>query len=222
MSRRPTAGFPPVDTTLPSAQFRTIVSFLLFVHLFMLGVGVLCASDAMPASRLVLALRDLVPGVRQYVQLLWMDRLPLVHLTHAEPIDTHHAFVAELDSPDGSTATLVVPDGGVRPGIRQGRYEQLARYAGRYVGNDAIESVLAQSVAARLLGETGASGGSLKLRRHFLQSMEAMQSPLETDRDPFSAGKYNVLYEADLLLRGRQLYLQKKEAAGDTAPAAAD
>ena len=217
-----TAAGVPADAALPSEGVRTLVSFLLFVHLFALMVAV--ASNAGPVSAMRRALREAKPLIA-YLQLLHMDLAYNFHLTHATEWDTDHFLEIERDwkgQPDANAARLKLPEPGGLPGIRAQRYHNLARNLAGLVGQDEAESILPYAISRGLLAQHGITGGRhrFRCRRHFLLEMREAALIDPADRDPFHSRRYGNVYEADLKFVGGQLLINKVAGAAETAPAA--
>ena len=145
---------------------RGIVSLLLFIHLFCIGVGML--SNELP-SMLEDALRRRVPGLRPYLQTLLMDfsyAFTYTSLPGDTPSPDSHCWIdVELNVP-GSTTPLVktFPPEGIRSRQRLRRYERLAYHAVNWVGNNDWESTFPRNIARQLVAETGATGGKISVR----------------------------------------------------------
>lgn len=192
---------------------RTVASFLLFLHLFALGVAVVSNELSSP---LEMGLRN-TPGVVPYLKTLSMDLSYAFNFTFGYSGDSVEAMqdtaywaVANLKLPDGSEKSVTMPEPGTEPRQRFRRYERLVQRAGGSLGTPSIESVLPQAIAARWVKETGAVGGTIRLVRRDLPS-EPYQLP----------SNERTLYEARLLVSGGNVQLFKIESASDSAPAAA-
>ena len=211
----------PADSELPSEGRRTVISFLLFVHLFALGVAI--ASNAAPVSPLRRQLRE-VPFIRPYLQLLYMDLGYNFHLTYSEEYDTDHFFELELSRKNTSgpeTTKIVLPPSGLRPPIRRGRYHNLALNAARLEGDDQFESLLPKAIAKRLLAEAHVTEGNhrIRCRRHYLLTRAMVGSTDPEVRDPFALERYATVYEADVFFDDQgELQIVKTASATETAP----
>lgn len=204
-----TAGGSP-----PGEVARGVISLLLVIHLFMLGVGIL--SNRVP-SQLESDLRT-VP--RPYLQLLCMDLSYSFHLMHLTPEDTDHFFGVNLKLKDGAEKAIDIPSRGLWPPIRFRRYERLAGTAAALDGNNALEALIPQAVATRLVHENDAVGGVISCQQHLLQDMRAPTSSNDRDRDPYSDIYYQTASESRILNVGGKIQLLKIEAAREAAPAA--
>lgn len=197
---------------------RATVSFLIFLHLFALLVAVL--SNWNP-STLAVRLREKVPLVKPYLQLLAMDQsyLPSYALTFAMPEDTDMAVEVELNLPDGSQQTYALPSSDLWPRTRWLHEARLAATTGDLTGEAFrnMESLLPQAIAAHFVAKYGAKGGTIRCLRHFLLEIENAGSI-----DPYDASRYSKVYEARILVRGDKVQLMKMEAAAEVAPAAAE
>lgn len=219
----------PVETAagsqpqLPSQTMRTILSLLLVLHLFALLVA-LVSNDWV--SVLTGRLRS-VPGVRPYLQLLFMDLSYRYGLTSADRLDVDFQLEADMTLEDGSKKTVVFPEQGVWPKERYRRYERLVHAIAERTadGNDpAGTALIVQSVAARLFSEQGARKGRatphrIRCRGHSLQAPGDVQAGDRHQQDPFDPRYYWTAYEATAWwLPDGEVELLPTEGAGDTAP----
>jgi len=209
------------STAVPPEGLRTLLSFLLFLHLFALSVAV--AANARPVSRLRNALLQ-IPGIRSYLDLLNMDLAYNFHLTHATELDTDHFVEIELDwhgQSDPTARRLTLPEPGMRPGMRARRFRNLARVMATVVGEDDVESLLPYAVARGLLASHGIEQGHhrFRCRRHFLLQMDDVRSIDPAIHDPFQPNRYGTAYQADLIVSRGALSMIKAAAAAETAPA---
>ncbi|HQU45336.1 MAG TPA: hypothetical protein PK867_21145 [Pirellulales bacterium] len=208
------------DASLPAEWKRTLVSFLIFLHLFALGVAVLSNWNPSP---LALRLRR-VPLVKPYLEYLALDQsyVPLYGLTFGMTEDADVVAEIDLNLADGSKQSFTLPAAGLAPRQRWRRDARLVETAADMTGDDFrnVESLLPQAIASHFVAEHGAKGGTIRLRRHALQSMEAMSSSNPKERDPFDPSHYSQVYEARILVSGGQVQLLKSEAAAEVAPAA--
>lgn len=193
-----------------SEGLKTAVTFLLFLHLFALLVGV-SSNDS--ASQLELGLRK-TPLVVPYLQTLMMDLSYSFNLTFG-PSDTDVSdaetwIEAELNTSKGSE-TVTLPPADMKSRQRLRHFESLARAAAAAVGTPNRESLVPAAVAQNLVSRYGASGGTIRIKRKTLPN-----EPFA----PFTPAE-RTLYEAQiLLLGGGRVDLLKVEAAGESAPAA--
>jgi hypothetical protein len=199
---------------------RTLISFLLFLHLFALGVAV--ASNAGPVSPLRRALRR-APFVRPYLQWLQMDLAYNYHLTFGSELDCDHFVEIELDwkgRSDPRATTLALPEQSMWPRERVKRYHNLTLSMASFEGQSAVESLLPHAVSRRLLAERGITSGAhrFRLRRHMLLPMQDAASTSPAIRDPFGARRYQTALEYDLAFARGELLVSKAAEARETAP----
>jgi hypothetical protein len=221
---KPSDTPPPEGEPLPSQGVRTIVSFLIFVHLFALAVCVLSTPRDGMSSSLQRQLRN-ARFLTAYMQWLWMDNAYDYFHTYGdlEVVDrfgTDHQFEIELKMPDGSARNIAFPEAGLFPRQRRQRLRQLANSAALTVGQPG-ESLLPAALLEHALRATGADSGTLRLRQHRLQTMEQRGSADKTVRDPYDDRYYRTAYTGYGRLIDGQLVYQKLESAVDSAPAAA-
>lgn len=216
------SGRSSTDETAPALSpewLRTTASFLLFLHLFALTVAVL--ANWYP-SALAVQLRARVPLLAPYLEFLDIDQAyaPLYGLTYDTPEDTDQRIEVEVKLSDGTQRHFVLPRPGVWPHQRYRREQRLAEVAADLVGENtkSLESFLPQAIAAHYVAETEADGarvigGTIRCRRQFVQSMEALNS--ENPAPP----EITDLYQAQILIVGGRVQLLKSEAAAEVAPA---
>ena len=199
----------PNSPALPSQNVRTLLSFLLFLHLFALAVAV--TSNDQP-SQLELGLRK-TPLVRPYLQLLSMDLAYTYNLTFGVGDnlvnDAELWIQVQLNTPSGPQE-VILPVTGRQPRQRFRRAESLVRTAASLIGQTDRESILPAAIAASLVHRYGATGGSLRIVRRELPLNAFMTAP-RTER---------TMYEARMIVAGGQVELFKSEAASESAPAA--
>lgn len=207
----------------PNQAVRTIVSFLLFLHFFALGVAIL--SNWSPSS-LATRLRG-VPGVRPYLQ--WLDQdqayIGLYNLHDGMSEDTDAAVEVDLTLDNGAQRKFVLPAPGLRPHQRFRHFSRLAEVAADLAPNQDLQSIVPQAIAKHYVAEVQAeghkvSGGMVRVKHWLLQPMEAIGSSNPAERDPHSAVYDRKLYEARIKLLGGKVSLLKVEEARDVAPAA--
>lgn len=214
---------------MPGAAARTVVTFLLFLHLCALGIGV--ASRNASPSPLAFQLRA-VPGVRPYLQILAMDlsyqyqisyyqpaRSGPPALLEAAPEDTDHFFELELGQGEGAPLTVRLPPRGMQPPLRRKRYQRLAVNTALLVEDDTLSGLIPRAVAARLVHETGADSGRIACRRVYPRPMDAWESNNPQDIDPYANAYLRTVVEYDLIVQPGQVEVLKREAAQDVAPA---
>ena len=224
----PAASASAQPAGMPGEIVRTVVNFLLFLHFFALGVAVFSNWSPSPLAR---GLRK-TPGVLPYLQALDMDLsyIGLYNLHDGMPEDTDAFVELDLKFKDGSDEHLVYPDSKLWPRERRRHFARLAEVAGDLSAgqeaNQDLQSIVPQAIAAHAIAEAQARGkkfrsGTIRIRRLLLQPMEAIESSLPAERDPYSDTYFRKLYEARIVFAGGKVQLLKVEEARDVAPAAA-
>lgn len=210
----PPATPPAPAPAVPSDTVRSVVSFLLFLHLFAIGVAVLSrASSGIPAP-LEARLRQ-VPGVEPYIALTGLDWSYTYSLMHNRMLpgrpDWDHRIEVDLQLADGKRETFVFPDRAQMAGAQRHRYERLVSNAVNSLESPTMESRIPEGIARGLVAERKATGGTLRIR--------GKNAP-ERDFDPFPA-EYPAahMYEARILVSGGNVSLFKIDSATDSAPA---
>jgi len=217
----------PPAAQWPSQGVRTVVSLLLFVHLFALAIAMTSRATTVetefgPAgSELLSRMRD-VPFLMRYLQFLELDESYNNAWTQGGPLDSDHAIevVLEFKDPRADQLTIRIPADRLWPPLREERYRSLALTAAALVGNSQRENILPQAIAEKLVGEHGATGGTIRIRRHFPQSPQEAASLDDAVADPNSDRYYETVYEARILVNDGDVSLLKSESPGTAAPAA--
>jgi hypothetical protein len=213
---------PVEDQPLPGTGVRTLLSFLLFLHLFALFVACVSNSAASPLQRRL----RYVPAA--YLQLLNMDLSYGFHLTQAELSDVDYVIEMELETAGGKK-TVRLPPSELGPPIRYRRYERLGWLMADRVafadttGDASMESLLPQAIAARLFLENDARRGTLRCMAHRLQSMDDAASTDPKIRNPFHPSYYFPVYTATVWLDDQdRVQISKLTTGVDVAPAATE
>ena len=204
----------PGEAKLPDPAVRSVVSLLLFAHLFMLVVAL---SSYMSPSELQ---QRLVRVVSPYVRTLnfdlahpyyWSARL---HWTLETRSDVDYSILVDVKRPDGPVETVLMPPADLWPHQRYLRYQAVANVAGTLAESQApSESELPKSITASILAERGATKGTVRCQAHFLPSLENMQGgPKAGER------LTSTIYEADVILIRGAVELLKKSSAAEVAP----
>ncbi len=229
----------PVEDTLPSQGVRTIITFLLFVHLFSLGVALTLSSSSAPFAQ---KLRR-IPGM--YLQLLYMDlefdsgtrfgppgpmsddvtnmpkaRRGMYHLTRGEQYDVGY-FIEFQYERDGKKETARLPEMGTWPGERFRRDLTLAWEAGRLVGEDPGESMLPEALGRHFLTAYNIPDGqrcTLVIRRLTLRSDEDAVSSDPARSNPWDESKFQEAYKALVWRDNGKTRLIKPSSAMESSP----
>lgn len=197
----------------PSDAVRSVVSFLLFLHLFALAIGILSRTNPSYPAPLEARLRE-VPGVLPYIALLgfdWPYTFVLFGPYHTGEPDFDFRFDIELKLPDGSTKTVVLPDRETMKGEQRHRYEQLVNRAVMLLPSNGVESRIPEGIARELVTAYGATGGTIRIRGKTLPMEEFQAIPAHYPENP--------MYEAKIIVAGSDVSLFKIDSATDSAPA---
>ncbi len=224
--------------SLPSQEVRTVLSLLIFLHLFSLSVAVLgygnsaqfheqflgrrlldVLSPYLDTLNFNLAHRYRVEGSREQP----IDPIARYYLTRGMHTDIDFGVEITANRQDGGATTVTVPPEGAW-GEQRRRYQALANAIGTLAGNDGTaggdtaELILPKAVAGGALAELGASRGTIRCRGHLLLSPAAVASSTAGENDPFDARYYENVFDAQVLASGGRVDLLKTAAAGEVAP----
>ncbi|MBL9090870.1 MAG: hypothetical protein JNL96_06575 [Planctomycetaceae bacterium] len=234
MSSAVTPNTPPPRVASPAV--RSIITYLLFVHFFFLAVGVKSRTNS---SGLEQDLRNKVPGLKAYLQLLAMDLSYMIHLTYYDPTpqsaypltDTDFYVEADVPQPDGSTKQFRFPASGDK-GLSFQRLERLAHSTGIEALNDnESAAVLGEGIARRLIVEANAVDQvrdkpmRVRVRRRLLPNLMLppeelrLSGVLDTDRN--APSYFETVYEYDAVLTSDNKVAVVKIGAASNAAGAA-
>ena len=112
---------------------RTVISLLLFVHLFAIGLafwGNFDGAEFDPKPGLIPRMQAVV---RPYLYPLWLDRPFQYHLTFGAPLDFNHFLEVAITSsqPASEPSVLQLPDADAGPSLAANRYRRLAWHVAR-------------------------------------------------------------------------------------------
>ncbi len=198
-------------------ETRSLVSLLIFAHLFALFVGVTTYTRP---SDLQLRLHGLfAPYLRNLHFTAHQVSYPVAryYLTHALPTDVDFTCQVDFDGPEGVRQEVTIPPSGLQPLIRARRYQAIANAAGTMADPDANEdlaSVLPKALAGAILKQHGATLGNIRLRAHYIPQIEDMGEVAAGRRAPPT----NDIYEAKVFVTGDSIELLKKANKLDVAP----
>jgi hypothetical protein len=216
--REPATQFPISDQPpASSSPVRTLISLLIFIHLFGVSLALLSYTAASPIEQRVL---EILP----YLKVLDIDpihtypSLARWHLTHSMPNDVDFSVEVTAVLSDGGTQTVTIPPPGLWPAQRLRRYQSLANVMGTLVENEDFESLLPKAIAGSILRQAGSKRGTIRIVAHDLPTMEDMTSSRPERRDPNNAAYRRRVYEAQVLVGKDSVNLLKTSAAGEVAP----
>lgn len=202
-----------------SAETRTWVSLLLFVHLFAVVVAV--TSYTRP-SILQERLHSLF---EPYLRNLHLTALPnsypfaRFHLTHAGATDVDFTIEIEAQRADGTTDVVALPPTPLQPLVRFRRYQALVNATGSLATGemgDAVISILPKTIAGSVLRHENADGGVIRIRSLGLPSFDDIGSLAAMAR----AARENVsdVYEAQVIVSPDSVELLRKATTLEIAP----
>lgn len=190
---------------------RTLVTFLLILHFFALGVAIL---SNISRSQLAARLRQ-IP--EPYFSILRMDLSYGFNFTYGptpnQVQDTEHWIEAELKLADGNEVKVELPPSGLASRQRLGRYESLARQvsAMEIDGAENIVSLVVAEIARRVVRETRATGGTIRVLEKNLP-----ERPYPEAWTPST----KTIYSAAIFVSDGEVEIQKIASAAESAPAA--
>lgn len=208
------APSPNLAETGPSDTVRSVVSFLLFLHLFAIGVAVLSRANSVTPAPLEARLRQ-VPGIEPYIALTGLD-WPYTYFLMLNPLRNERPtwdlqIEVNLQKADGTSETLTFPDLQHMRGPRQHRYERLVSAATEMLQASSMESKIPEGIVRGLVKEKKATGGTIRIRGKTAPEREFEPFPSEHAPQP--------LYEARILVAGNNVSLFKLDSATESAPA---
>jgi hypothetical protein len=214
---------PRSRSTLPSSDddpashlseaARTLISLLLFVHLFSLGLVFFSNFEGGDWDSDLLRRMKIV--VRPYLFPLWLDRPYHYHLTYAEPLDFDHYIEVALTPKDSSEPqTVRLPDDDLAIGLRRQRFARLAWHFARRAELQTADELFPLTIGGGLLKQHDAARAQVRCFRKrplFLDEVRAGTSSEVPDER---------LYAADVffLPGNAEPQLNKIGEARDVAP----
>ncbi len=221
----------PAARTISDAA-RTTISFLLFVHLFALGVAILSNTSPLPEPGEA-ALPDLkrqlrqVPGIVPYLLALNMDYGYIggdryqgadYHLTHYTPWDLPYRIELTLNLPDGGgETTVVIPNETLQPRLRRLRYQMLASRTARLEGYDGPDVQIPYAVATHYVNLYKATGGRLRCLAEFERPMLDLNNVNPAVAQELPALPTNTVLDLYVLVANGKVSLLNAESARDAA-----
>jgi hypothetical protein len=146
---------------------RTVVSLLLFVHMF--GLGLVFFSNFEGGDWDSTLLDGMKKVVRPYMYPLWLDRPYHYHLTYGHELDFDHYIDVALVGHGSAEETIVrLPDDNLGVGPRRERYERLAWHFARRAAAtapDPLNELLPLAIGAGVLKQNDAKRAQVRLFR---------------------------------------------------------
>jgi hypothetical protein len=214
MPQKPNAAAPPADLEA-SATARSIISVLLFIHLFCLLVAL--ASNYLLSPLQIQLLNTLAP----YTQLMKLQPMAPYHLTDGTEISHDHVLEVEVTAGPQQGEVIRLPEGRIAGRPPRQRAQMLARTVGAtsYFRIEQNTAALAKAVGARVLN----AGGNVEvvvrcLRRQPQDRLFDATNPT-TPADPRAPAYLTAVYEARVWRdRYGQVQLLKIEERKVVAP----
>lgn len=215
---------------------KTTISFLLFVHLFALGVAILSNTSQKPPPNMLappdlkLRLRQ-VPGVVPYLQVLNMDygyaggdryQASDYQLTHDMPSDLAWRIELSLKLPDGSETQVTIPNDSLQPRLRRLRFQKLAVRAARLEGDDGPDAQIPLAVATHYVRRFGATGGRLRCTTEIERSMMELNDFNPASGRPLPPLETQTPLDFYVLVQNNAVSLLKAESGRDAAAPSTD
>lgn len=204
----------------PSQGLRSVVSLVLFIHLFCVFAAL--SSNYYPSD----LQREFLARLRIYTQLFNFDLFVPYNLTMAEPVDSNHRVEVLPTGADETDANawLALPDVGLKGGERRQRYERLGELMDTYIGQQREDplALVTASVGEHFLHQRQVTPKQIRCRRHSLVHPDLFTVPNpEPPRDPSASSEFSVVYAADAVVDDEAGTVQvvKKEAIGEVAGA---
>lgn len=143
---------------------RTLISLLLFVHMFALGLVFFSNFEGGDWDSVLLGRMKSV--VRPYLYPLWLDRPYHYHLTYGHELDFDHYIDVALVAPASSEESIVrLPDDSLGIGPRRERYERLAWHFARGLEAQPQAELLPLAIGGALVKQHDAARGQVRLFR---------------------------------------------------------
>jgi len=130
---QPVSPSPDDRTAHLSDGARTVISLLLFVHLFALTLAFLANYDGAELDQKPSLIPRMKSVVQPYLYALWLDRPLHYHLTYGDPLDfDHYLEVAITPKGTSNEATVLrLPGEDAGAGPQASRYRRLAWHVAR-------------------------------------------------------------------------------------------
>ncbi|MDA7979010.1 MAG: hypothetical protein MPJ50_09615 [Pirellulales bacterium] len=222
---------------LPTANVRTIVNLLLFMHLFSLAVVLLWQTNSSPASvqlhsipagylkplHLDVAFDDGHPGARNQLQAPALDlrhrersRRALLHFTHGGPLDDELTLEFSYRSEDSGTM-IFLPPPGTFSSLRRDRFQRLAWEIARAAYDPTAREALAGVLGQALLARFNVEQGELRVVRHRAQTTAQAKSRDSAVANPLDERYRETLIAFDIRTVGNAVTLSVIEQAVATS-----
>ncbi len=215
MTQKPSDPSPPVPEGAPDGNVRSIVSLLLFVHVFCLFVAL---SGNYYLSPLQIRLLN---ALGPYVQLFKLKPTAPYHLTDASELSDDHFIEVEVTAGAQQGEILRLPESAVRGNSAKRRFNLLAKTMGAtsYLGAEQNTAAFARAIGAHALNEGNNQEVVVRCRRYQPQPRQMDPAAAATPADPTAEAYLTTAYEARVWRdRSGQVQLLKIEEKKVVAP----
>ena len=214
------------DLQLPSEGVRSVITLLVFIHLFILFASAFASTQV--SSDLFRGLFN-APGFSQYMGLLHMGSYSF-HLTHDSDFDKDHNCEIVLDwrgdlaeDSDEFRALKKIElydEQGTFPPTRRRRFQRLAYFAAENTGDPVSESRLPLAIARHLLAEQKVDKGHhrFRLRQQDIRLPKFFLNEQPSPEDPYDESLYSNIYQADVTFFKGKARISKISQSRETAP----
>jgi len=204
---------------MPEEWIRTLLSLVIFIHLFCCGVA-MCANFGRSG------LQDrLLDVLAPYMQFVHQDLgYSQYYLTNGYPDSDAFLEFQPVDATGKNAGEVVrLPSTGLPGTLPYAREQQLAARMSQYaVGGDdmaAFLSEMARTVGAAALRQNGWSHLVIRVRRHLIQPISFAIATPPLPADPNDPRYFETAYEATVWFDDDgSVLINKKESAGESAP----
>lgn len=215
----PSAESDETSPGMPEEWVRSVLSLVIFIHLFCCGVA-MCANFGRSG------LEDrLLDVLAPYMQFVHQDLgYAQYQLTNGYPDSDAFLEFQPVDATGKNAGDLVrLPSSGLPGTLPYAREQQLAARMAQYAaaGDDgnAYLSEMARTVGASALRQHGWTHLLIRVRRHLTQPISFSIATPPLPADPNDPRYFETAYEATVWFdEDGSVLLNKKEAASETAP----
>lgn len=206
---------------VPPSSVRTVVSVVLFAHLFVVFVALYGGlSPGRDGDRnLKERLREVVAP---YSQPLNIDTTARFHLTHASGDDVDCRIEYLPKDGDANDATdWVVLEAGIRGSEQRQRYQRLAEILAGFGDrqSDDAAAVVVAALGEHLKSVRGDDIKQVRCFRHLLQERDEVDGTNEARRNPDDPSYFVEVYRAQLVrIGGGRIQARRVGTAGQESP----
>jgi hypothetical protein len=192
MTAKPHEPSPPLDEGYPNQTARSIISLLVFIHVFCLFVALTTNYYLSP-----LQIR-LVNQLAPYVQLFKIKPTAPYHLTDGSELSDDHFVEIEVTAGPQQGQVVRLPDSRVGGNLAERRVEFLARTMGAtvYLGSEPNAAAMSKALGARVLAQGNNEEVVVRCRRYEPQARIYDTTVATNVADPTDESYLNTAYQA--------------------------